>query len=75
VFFGATVDYALQDGTRHRISIVGVDEVDPARGHVSWISPIARAMLRAREGDLVRLLTPAGPQMLELLSVRYVSSE
>jgi len=71
VFFGATVEYETGDGERARVTIVGVDEVDPARRRVSWISPIARALLKAREGDTVRLQTPAGPQVLEILSVRY----
>jgi transcription elongation factor GreB len=74
IFFGATVRYAAEDGTEHRIMIVGIDEVDPARGRVSWISPIARAMLKAREGDLVRLETPAGRETLEILGVDYSES-
>ena len=51
--------------------IVGVDEVDPANGCVSWISPIARALIKAREGDMVRLRTPAGEEKLEILEVDY----
>jgi transcription elongation factor GreB len=58
-----------------QIMIVGVDEVDPARGHVSWISPIARALLRCHEGDLVRFVTPAGLETIRILAVRYVSSD
>src|SRR5690606_2536461 len=53
VFFGATVAYATRDGARRTISIVGIDETDTARGYVSWISPIARALTKAREGDTV----------------------
>jgi transcription elongation factor GreB len=71
IFFGATVRYATHDGSQHEIRIVGVDEVDPARGMVSWVAPIARALLRAREGDVVQLQTPAGPESLEVLEVRY----
>ncbi len=71
VFFGAIVRYADGLGEEHEITIVGIDEVDPARGRVSWISPIARAMTRAREGDSVSLRTPAGVETLEILSVRY----
>ncbi len=71
VFFGATVRYADGLGEEHEITIVGIDEVDPARGRVSWISPIARAMTKAREGDSVSLRTPAGVETLEILSVRY----
>jgi transcription elongation factor GreB len=71
VFFGATVRYADGAGREHEITIVGIDEVDPARGRVSWISPIARAVTRAREGDSVSLRTPAGIETLEILDVRY----
>jgi transcription elongation factor GreB len=71
VFFGATVTYRSLLGSEHTITIVGVDEADLARGQVSWISPIARAMRRAREGDVVDLRTPAGPERIEVLSIRY----
>jgi transcription elongation factor GreB len=53
------------------VSIVGTDEVDPARGRVSWVSPIARALLKSREGDAVTLSTPAGDESLEVLRIRY----
>jgi transcription elongation factor GreB len=71
VFFGATVTYRESGGGEHVISIVGTDEVDPARGRVSWVSPVARALLKAREGDRVTLKTPAGDEPLEILEVRY----
>jgi transcription elongation factor GreB len=71
VFFGATVRYADNAGREHEITIVGIDEVDPSRGRVSWISPIARALTKAREGDAVALRTPAGIQTLEILEVSY----
>ncbi len=71
VFFGATVTYADGAGAQHTISIVGIDEADPARGRVSWIAPIAKALLRAREGDTVRLQTPGGVEELEVLEIRY----
>lgn len=71
IFFGATVRYATHDGAEHEIRIVGVDEVDPARGQVSWVAPISRALLRAREGDIVQFQTPAGLESLEVLEVRY----
>lgn len=71
VYFGATVRYADADGRENRITIVGIDEVDPARGRVSWISPIARALLKAREGDSVTVRTPAGSETVEVLEVRY----
>jgi transcription elongation factor GreB len=53
------------------VRIVGVDEVDPARGQVSWISPIARALLKAREGDTVTLRSPAGEEPIEIIEVSY----
>ena len=71
IFFGATVLYANQRGEQRRIRIVGIDEVDAARGDVSWISPVARALLKAREGDVVKLPTPGGVEVLEILDVRY----
>ena len=71
VFFGATVTYAGKDGDEKRLSIVGIDEMDPSRSYVSWISPIARALIKAREGDWVQLKTPAGVEELEILEVRY----
>ena len=71
VYFGATVTYADRDGNERTVSIVGVDEADPARGRVSWISPIAKALVRAREGDRVLLRTPAGVEELDVLEIRY----
>ena len=71
VFFGATVTY-LRNGEREEtVRIVGIDEVDPANGCVSWISPVARALLKAREGDVVMLRTPSGLDELEVLSISY----
>ena len=72
VFFGATVVYANARNEERTVKIVGVDEVDPGRGHVSWISPIARALLRAHEGDVVRMHTPGGEEEIEILKVTYV---
>jgi len=74
IFFGATVRYATADGRENRIRIVGIDEVDAARGQVSWISPIARALLKAREGDTVMLRTPVGVDTLDVIEVRYEAS-
>ena len=71
VFFGATVRYLDGAGKEREVQIVGVDEVDPAGGKVSWIAPISRALLKAREGDRIDLRTPAGIETLELISVRY----
>ena len=71
VFFGATVTVANQHGAERTIAIVGLDEVDPQRGYVSWISPIARALTKGREGDIIALRTPAGVEELEILAVEY----
>jgi transcription elongation factor GreB len=70
VFFGATVCVKGAAGEK-TVTIVGVDEVDPAHGRVSWVSPIAKALLKAREGDHVTLRTPAGEEKLEILEVTY----
>jgi transcription elongation factor GreB len=71
VFFGATVTYANAKGGENTVRIVGIDETDPAQHYVSWISPIARAFIKCREGDTVRLHTPGGDEELEILEVRY----
>jgi transcription elongation factor GreB len=71
VFFGATVTYLQSDGVERTVTIVGIDEVDPLNGRISWISPVAKALIRAREGDTVPLLTPAGRIELEILEVAY----
>jgi transcription elongation factor GreB len=70
VFFGATVRVKGRDDVKE-LTIVGVDEVDPAHGRVSWVSPIAKALLKAREGDVVTLRSPAGEEQLEILEVTY----
>ncbi len=72
VFFGATVTVRDVRGGERTISIVGVDEIDTARGYVSWISPIARALIKAREGDSVVLRTPSGTEELDVVAVRYL---
>jgi transcription elongation factor GreB len=71
VFFGATVTVRDAGGDERTVSIVGIDEADAARGYVSWISPMARALLRAREGDTVVVRTPSGDEELEVLEVDY----
>ncbi|ARP90379.1 transcription elongation factor GreB [Bordetella genomosp. 9] len=71
VFFGATVVYMDKAGEEHEVTIVGVDEAEPLAGKISWISPVARALLKAREGDTVTLRTPGGVETLEILEVRY----
>jgi transcription elongation factor GreB len=71
VFFGATVSY-LEDGkTQRTVTILGVDEVDTANAEVSWVSPIARTLLKARTGDVLQLVTPAGPVEIEIVKVEY----
>ena len=70
VFFGATVVVA-GSATERTVTIVGLDEVDPQRGRISWVSPMARALLKAREGDTVVLRSPAGNETLEIIEVRY----
>lgn len=75
VFFGATVTYCDQEGEERTVTIVGMDEIDMAKGHISWISPVARALLKAREGDMVSLRTPLGIQELEILEIRYQQLE
>ena len=72
VYFGATVDVVNAKGEPRTVSIVGVDEIDTARGYISWVSPMARALIKAREGDTVTLQTPGGAEELEIAAVRYV---
>ncbi|MBE0599976.1 MAG: transcription elongation factor GreB [Burkholderiaceae bacterium] len=71
VFFGATVTYANGRGEENTVTIVGVDEADLEIGRVSWISPIARALLKASEGDVVNIRTPAGSEPIEVVAIRY----
>lgn len=71
VFFGATVTYADEQGRESTVTILGVDEVDSARREISWVSPVARALLKARVGDTVKLVVPGGSQELEVLAVAY----
>jgi transcription elongation factor GreB len=74
VFFGATVTYANALGEERSVTIKGIDEADSLAGEVSWISPIARALLKARVGDEVTLITPAGPEKIEVVEVVYPSA-
>jgi transcription elongation factor GreB len=75
VFFGATVTYVnlegIDSGKETTITIVGVDEVDLDKGFVSWVSPIAKALIKARLGDCVKIQTPSGPTEIEILDVQY----
>ncbi len=73
VFFGATVTVCDAQANENTYSIVGMDEADPGRGHISWISPLAKALLKAREGDMVVLHTPGGKEELEVIAIRYAT--
>ena len=75
VFFGATVVVAYADGQEATVTILGVDEVDSAKGQISWVSPLARALLKARLGDSIRLQVPGGVQEMEVVSVDYPAPE
>lgn len=75
VFFGATVTYENDAGIETTVTIVGIDEFDPLNGKISWISPVARTLTKAREGDEVVLHTPAGVETLVILSVSYPKPE
>jgi transcription elongation factor GreB len=71
VFFGATVTYADSQGHERTIRILGIDEADNLKGEVSWIAPIARALIKSQVGDVVKLITPAGLEEVEVLAVSY----
>lgn len=71
VFFGATVCYAREDGSETTVTILGIDEADSAQGQISWVAPVAQALLKSRVGDEVRLRTPSGWETLEVLGVHY----
>jgi transcription elongation factor GreB len=71
IFFGATVTYVDSKDLERTIRIVGVDEVRHDRGEVSWLSPVARALLKAQVGDVVEVRTPAGPDSLEVIRIDY----
>jgi transcription elongation factor GreB len=71
VFFGATVTYADGRRAERTITIVGIDEADLSRGQVSWVSPVAKALMKAHEGDIVDLRAPAGVERIEVLEIRY----
>lgn len=73
VFFGATVTICDADGAENTYAIVGVDETDVARGRISWISPLARAILKAREGDTVRFQSPLGWREIDIVAVQYAT--
>lgn len=75
VFFGATVTIAEIDGVENTYTIVGVDETDAARGRISWVSPLARAVIKSREGDTVRFQSPVGVREIEVVEVVYKAIE
>ena len=75
VFFGATVTYLNQRDEERTVTIKGVDEVDNLQGEISWISPIARALLKTRVGDEVQLMTPGGLEQIEVIGVSYPAPE
>jgi transcription elongation factor GreB len=71
VFFGATVSYAKADGSAHVVTLVGLDEADFSRGLISWLSPLAQALMKARVGDTVQVRTPMGIEEIKVISLRY----
>ncbi len=73
VFFGATVTYARDDDSEVTVKIVGVDEADAEKGKISWLSPIAKALIKARVGDTVRVARPGGVEMIEVVALHYKS--
>lgn len=75
VFFGATVTYAKSDDSEMTVMLVGADEADAAINKISWQAPLAKALFKARVGDVVELRTPSGVETLEVLSIRYVVRE
>jgi transcription elongation factor GreB len=75
VFFGATVTYADESGAERTVKLVGVDEADLERGEISWLAPVARALMKAREGDVVELRSPAGVEALEVVAISYGEGE
>ncbi|KXW55880.1 transcription elongation factor GreB [Ferrovum sp. PN-J185] len=75
IFFGAYVLIADEQGIEQRFQIVGIDETNPSQGKISWISPIAKALLKAREGDRVSFMSPSGRREIDILEVSYVKPD
>ena len=71
VFFGATVAYSRRNGSEHKATLVGLDEAELSQGKISWLSPIAKALLKARVGDVIEVRTPSGVDTIEIVSIRY----
>lgn len=74
VFFGATVTYTQENGDQLTIKIVGIDEADLKQGKISWISPVAKALMKAEEGDVVTLKSPRGSEKLKIIRIEYIAS-
>lgn len=74
VFFGATVDFADESGRTRSVTIVGIDEADPEKGRISWLSPVAKALIGASLGDTVRLRTPSGEETVDIVSIDYAAA-
>ena len=72
VFFGATVTYARADDTEHTVTLVGIDEADLGKGKINWLSPVARALMKAGPGDTVDVRTAAGTETIEIIAVAYI---
>ncbi|HEU0118185.1 MAG TPA: transcription elongation factor GreB [Alphaproteobacteria bacterium] len=71
VFFGATVTFDRDNGGKQTVTIVGIDEADMANGKISWLSPVAKQLMKAKVGDIIELRTPSGPDTLEVLAIKY----
>ncbi len=75
VFFGATLTYQQKNGNQQTVKLVGIDEADLAKNKISWISPIAKALLKSQVGDIIEFNTPAGIEIIEVLSIEYKADE
>lgn len=75
VFFGATVTYAREDDSEVTVTLVGTDEADAGNGKISWLSPVAKALMKTRVGDSVELRTPAGVEAIEVVAIRYGAND
>ena len=75
VFFGATVTYVREDDTEHTVTLVGVDEAELSEGKINWLSPVAKALMKARVGDAVEVRTSSGTETIEVLAIRYLTDQ
>lgn len=71
IFFGATVTYVREDGNEQTVTLVGIDETDVEKGRISWLSPVAKALMKAKMGDVVQVAMPAGKEGLEVIAIHY----